>query len=246
VFFFQPALWWIGRELTLEREMACDEMVLAAASNPREYAACLVSLAEKSFCRRGLALAQAAVSRMRQLSQRVSQILDVHRPVATKVWKPAVALLAAVSLAGMAATPYYAPRLVGFGDGLPSSALASKADRPPMRQASEPSARLIPTKFERAPQVEQTMAPEVGKIGSAPRPRLTPTKTPQQRMTWPKPLRASMQADADALQSWIVIMQTGENDGSGRLTVWTVCVWRLRGRSPSHNRLVPESSGRSI
>jgi hypothetical protein len=245
VLFFQPALWWIGRELTLEREMACDEMVLAAASNPREYAACLVALAEKSLCRRGLALAQAAVNRIRQLSRRVSQILDVHRPVATGVWKPVVVLLAAAAMAGIAALPY-APKLVGFGDGLPSSALASKMDGPSMRQASEPSARLIPAKFETAPLARQAMASAVGKIRSVPRPRPTPTKTLQQPRAWPKPLRASLQEDANTSQTWIVIMQTRENDGSGRLTVWTVCVWRVTEGSPSHSRLIRESPGRSI
>ena len=66
VFFFHPAVWWIERRLSLEREMACDEAVLAETENPRAYAECLVSLAEKSFVRRGLALAQAVVGRARR------------------------------------------------------------------------------------------------------------------------------------------------------------------------------------
>src|SRR5579872_289031 len=77
--FFHPAVWWIEGQLALEREMACDDAVLAETANPRGYAQCLVSLAEKTFVRRGLAMAQAAVSRMRQTSLRVSQILNVNR-----------------------------------------------------------------------------------------------------------------------------------------------------------------------
>ncbi len=87
--FFHPAVWWIEKKLALEREMACDDMVLAKTASPRAYAECLVSLAEKSFLRRGLALAQAAVDRMRHVSLRVTQILDEKRPGATRVWRPA-------------------------------------------------------------------------------------------------------------------------------------------------------------
>ena len=52
--FFHPAVWWIEKKLALEREMACDDMVLASATTPRAYAECLVALAEKSFLRRGI------------------------------------------------------------------------------------------------------------------------------------------------------------------------------------------------
>src|SRR5271170_676447 len=77
--FFHPAVWWIENQLALEREMACDDAVLAATANPRDYAQCLIAMAEKSFMRRSVALAQAAVNRMRHMSQRVSQILDTNR-----------------------------------------------------------------------------------------------------------------------------------------------------------------------
>ena len=54
VLFFHPAVWWIEKKLALEREMACDDLVLAKTASPRAYAECLVSLAEKSLLRRGL------------------------------------------------------------------------------------------------------------------------------------------------------------------------------------------------
>jgi len=52
IFFFHPAVWWIERRLSLEREMACDDLVLSETENPHAYAECLVALAEKSFVRR--------------------------------------------------------------------------------------------------------------------------------------------------------------------------------------------------
>ena len=47
VFFFHPAVWWIENHLTLEREMACDDIVLAQTASPRDYASSLISFAEK-------------------------------------------------------------------------------------------------------------------------------------------------------------------------------------------------------
>ena len=70
--FFHPAAWWIEKQLSLEREMACDDAVVAETANPRAYAECLTHLAEKSFVRRSLALAQAALGRIRQTSLRVA------------------------------------------------------------------------------------------------------------------------------------------------------------------------------
>ncbi|PYY08222.1 MAG: hypothetical protein DMG61_24105, partial [Acidobacteria bacterium] len=73
LFFFHPAVWWIEKKLSLEREIACDDIVLEQMVSPRTYAECLISLAEKSFLRRGLLLAQAAVAGVRQFSIRVTQ-----------------------------------------------------------------------------------------------------------------------------------------------------------------------------
>ena len=78
--FFLPSVWWIERRLSLDREMACDDAVLARSGTPREYAECLAHVAERSFLRRQLALAQAAVGRVRQLTARVAMILEPNRP----------------------------------------------------------------------------------------------------------------------------------------------------------------------
>src|SRR5437588_628304 len=77
--FFHPSVWWIEQRLSLEREMACDDAVLARTANARDYAQCLTRVAEKSFLRRQVILAQPAVKRIRQLSSRVARILAAHR-----------------------------------------------------------------------------------------------------------------------------------------------------------------------
>jgi len=124
VFFFHPAVWWIDGKLSLEREMACDDAVLASTANPRAYAQCLVAVAEKSLMRRGLAMAQAAVSRVRQTSQRVAQILDTKRPGATRVWKPALGMVAAFAMVCVGLLSR-SPELVSFQDKATSAESAS-------------------------------------------------------------------------------------------------------------------------
>jgi len=115
VFFFHPAVWFVENRLSLEREMACDDLVLSQTSNPRAYAECLVSLAEKNFLQRGLAMAQAAVGRMRQTSLRVLQILDAGRSNSVNIWKPAPWVIAGFSVVCLVGAEH-APRLVAFSD----------------------------------------------------------------------------------------------------------------------------------
>jgi beta-lactamase regulating signal transducer with metallopeptidase domain len=117
LFFFHPAVWWIERKVSLEREMACDDAVLAETASPRAYAECLAHLAEKTLIQRSVALAQAALGRIRHTSLRVAQILDGNRARgASGASKPAVLLVAgfaAVCLVSVSA----APSLIAFDDG---------------------------------------------------------------------------------------------------------------------------------
>ena len=113
IFFFHPAVWWIEKRVALEREMACDDAVLAETSSPHAYAECLAHLAEKSFLQRSVVLAQAALGKIRHTSLRVARILEVKRPADSLGWKPAVSLVAACAIACAVWSPR-APRLIVF------------------------------------------------------------------------------------------------------------------------------------
>ncbi|MBO0911444.1 MAG: M56 family metallopeptidase, partial [Acidobacteria bacterium] len=117
LFFFHPAVWWIDSRLALEREMACDDLVLEQTSNARVYAASLVSVAEKVVAERmrmgrALELAQSALGRMREISARIMRILD-NRPPSRRGWTPAAAMIGTLAMATAGAMPY-APELVSF------------------------------------------------------------------------------------------------------------------------------------
>jgi beta-lactamase regulating signal transducer with metallopeptidase domain len=129
LFFFHPAVWWIERKLSLEREMACDDAVVAATAQPRAYAECLANLAEKTFLHRGLiaksvALAQAALGRMRHTTLRVAQILDLAHPRATRqTWRPALSLIAIFAI-GSTVLASKEPQLIAFKDSPAENSLA--------------------------------------------------------------------------------------------------------------------------
>ena len=124
LFFFHPAVWWIENRLSVEREMACDDVVVAQTGNPIGYARCLVSLLERSLAQRGWAMAQAIVHRAREASLRLAQILDKNRPAATGISKPALGLVGTFAVLCIAMLPQ-TPEFVAFD----RSPLPSPADQ---------------------------------------------------------------------------------------------------------------------
>lgn len=78
-FFFHPALIWLGRKLDLEREIACDDWVIAVTGQAREYASCLTRVVELAGFRRGWALATGAAEKRSHLIRRIELMLDKTR-----------------------------------------------------------------------------------------------------------------------------------------------------------------------
>jgi hypothetical protein len=190
--FFHPGIWWIERKLSLDREMACDDTVLAQTASPRSYAQCLARVAEKSFLRRQMALAQAAVDRMKQLSQRVTRILDESRPHTTRLWKPAVPVVLAVAVL-CAVWTSQAPQLVRLAGPAPSVTATSKS-------LSSPS-----TPMAAAPENEDSLTRaqiQMAALKAGPRPLAVPAvyQTPQRKPRNPKKL-SQKQARAPRVQT---------------------------------------------
>ncbi|MGH9512049.1 MAG: M56 family metallopeptidase [Terriglobales bacterium] len=113
VLFFHPAVWWIERRISLEREMSCDDIALRHTGNARAYAECLLAVAERSFAKRGFSLAQAAVTRMRQTSARIAKILAGAQRRQAGLWQPASLLLAASFSLSFVVLPRL-PELISF------------------------------------------------------------------------------------------------------------------------------------
>ena len=76
--WFHPAVWWVARRVRIERELACDDRVIAAGTEPREYAGHLLEIAYSFGGRRAPALA-VCMARPRQLEGRMLAALDAAR-----------------------------------------------------------------------------------------------------------------------------------------------------------------------
>lgn len=248
--FFHPAVWWIGDRLSREREMACDDFVLAATSNPRGYAQCLVTVAEKSFLRRSVALAQAAVGRMQQTAHRVARILDADRPAATKVWKPALGLVSAVSVACLISMPRV-PSLVAFDGTAPSFTQSASNLTPLVNDSAGVGARVIPaslhvssTTVRRKDALARSVKVQSRKHGELSVAAVASAKVtqPQTRM-----INASANASRDDVgepNSVLLVVHTQQIDEYGQ--VWNICVWRLTVFHPVdrqvHKAITPKST----
>jgi beta-lactamase regulating signal transducer with metallopeptidase domain len=144
ILFFHPAVWWIDARLSLEREMACDDAVVAATGNPRAYAGCLIDLIEKGCERRGWAMAQAAVARARDASVRIARILRVGPAATTRVGRSAIAVAASLSLA-CAGVALCTPCLVEF---VPMRSISAQALKPLADDGVRfPAASVVPASY---------------------------------------------------------------------------------------------------
>lgn len=140
--FFHPAVWWLQAQLSLEREMACDECVLAATQNARAYAKSLANLAERSFVHRTVALAQAAVSRLHDTSLRVARILS---PSPRRGTSRLVTFASVVAVSGATVgVAAYSPNLVGFSE--PGTPMIAHADFPAPALTKAVVSRAVPEK----------------------------------------------------------------------------------------------------
>ena len=77
--FFHPAVWWIARQMDLEREVACDDMVVGITGSARGYAACLTRLTEMAASPVGSTLGIGAAGDRKQVVRRISRLLNARR-----------------------------------------------------------------------------------------------------------------------------------------------------------------------
>jgi beta-lactamase regulating signal transducer with metallopeptidase domain len=109
----QPAVYWLSHRMSLEREMACDDWVIAATGTAKPYAASLTKVAELSQFGPAGILAASAAGNQSQLLRRVHHMLDRTRNAAPKL--AFGSLIAAVTaVVGLIYVGARAPQMVAF------------------------------------------------------------------------------------------------------------------------------------
>jgi beta-lactamase regulating signal transducer with metallopeptidase domain len=97
MYWFHPAVWWVARRVRLERELACDDRVIAAGTGAREYAGHLLEIAYSFGGHRAPALA-VTMARPRQLEGRMLAALDAARNRRLPSFRTRIALAAAATV----------------------------------------------------------------------------------------------------------------------------------------------------
>jgi hypothetical protein len=209
----QPAVYWLSNRMSLEREMACDDWVIAATGTAKPYAASLTKVAELSQFGPAGILAAGAAGSQSQLFQRVRHMLDRSRNAAPRLaFGPLVAAVAAV--AGLTYLGTRAPQMVAFAQSpanessqqeltvtqapkAPQSLQAPVAPiaalTPGMPSAPYASPKPIPVLTSSAPRAAQAttsplappspLAPKSPLSAMAPLAPLAPAVSPQSRET---------------------------------------------------------------
>ena len=247
IFFFHPAIWWIEKRLSLEREMACDDLVLAATANSRAYAECLVALAERSAMRRGIAMGHAVIGHARDITVRLAQILNVNRPSATRVLKPALVVMSLFGVLSIMVLPD-APTLIAFENSQPAPVLAS-AETPTLQGAA-----VIPARVNIGSKSETGLSRSKSENGLSHKTAVKATagyankavvaKHVQNRTNFVPLVQAAFTHPVPAPQ-FFVVMRTTEYDGRGSAIV-NFTVWRITFASPAQKAVQQGVAARSI
>ncbi len=203
LFGWHPAIWWIGRQLQLEREVASDDWVARHTSAPREYASCLARVAELALSQRHVLHAASAVRSRRELRNRVERLLDPDRNLTSR---PARLALTAgtVALGGTIWLIGLVPPLVGgaFDDlirpipAAPFVAVQPLPAAPVGQRVTTFDALAGPVRAARSPHAPPNRAPRVEiratslPLGATMRPPRTATR-----------LTSTLQTDQSPLQS---------------------------------------------
>jgi len=245
--FFHPAVWWIDGRIAIEREIACDDAVLAETRRPRAYAECLAHLAEKSFARRSVALAQAALGHVRQTSARIAQILDLNRiaPI-SRSWGPAVSIVVVLVL-GCGLLYSRTPGLVAFDNGGDSEAAESAkiVTHVAPETATAHSGAVVETKFSAPTRAAKLNANLLGRKQMIPeRTRALPVrrleKSQIENLVHLTTSKVSTVPVTETL--WVVVQSEAMNPAAApvyRIQMWRVTVLRTVISAP--NRQISRS-----
>ena len=79
IYWFNPLVWFAARQVYLERELACDDIVLNAGTRPWDYAGDLLDLVRSLRSARATGMAAIAMARPSQMKVRLHAVLDDAR-----------------------------------------------------------------------------------------------------------------------------------------------------------------------
>jgi beta-lactamase regulating signal transducer with metallopeptidase domain len=225
LFFFHPALWWLQGRISLEREMACDECVLAETGDARSYARSLANMAERSFARRTMALAQAAVSRLHDTTLRVARILS---PATRKGHSPIGMIATAAAFGSISvAVALFSPDLVKFSQPAQPELLGAEAAPVPQHA----TVKVVPASLKvSASAPKQTLALAKPNRKTSPVAQVPPDREAMARVERPSlflPVRATADQPATVTQPAMLVVYQEMVSSDGSVVVVERTYWHV-------------------
>ena len=151
--FFNPAVWFIARQMDIEREVACDDYVLELTGAVRTYAFCLTKMAEMTSWPHQPLAAPGVFTTRKNISIRIERLLRTGRAIGSSI-SPATATLVAVGLVAGYLLAFSLTPVVAFAMPCPPAAPAAPAAMAP---PSAPSKVETPKMSMTLPQVSLTV-----------------------------------------------------------------------------------------
>jgi len=156
IFFFQPALAFVSRQIDLTREIACDDRVLETTGEPIRYAECLTKIVERRV-RGRVAAVPGFVFGPAQVVERVRTIVERRGAFSSRITRSAGAAAFAVAIVALA---------------------IARIQVPVVAQSAQPPARALAFVVQDAPQARPTAFRETPQAT-----RATHAATPLKRPT---------------------------------------------------------------
>jgi uncharacterized protein (TIGR03435 family) len=112
VLFYHPAVWWVGKQMRIEREHCCDDIAVIVCGNAKDYARALAELEELRCRLPEPALAATGGDLLGRIRRILGQQEQASRSLGTLVAASSVLLLALVvtlQVVALQAAPQEAP-----------------------------------------------------------------------------------------------------------------------------------------
>ncbi len=182
---WNPAAQFVGQQLDLEREVACDDWVLSFVHTVRPYALCLTKMAETATWPRQMIPAPGVFATRKHISLRIERLLGAGRNIATNLsLGPAAAAIAVVGAIGLVVA-FVAPSIASPSVAQPVTAVAASTPAPAVTPA-HPSKASVPVKKQ-----AHVAAPAAAAAAPAQPPRSLATAPPPRPAETAGPLRAA-------------------------------------------------------
>jgi uncharacterized protein YjbI with pentapeptide repeats/beta-lactamase regulating signal transducer with metallopeptidase domain len=157
--FFNPAVWFIARQMDVEREVACDDYVLELTGAVRTYAFCLTKMAERTSWPHQPLAAPGVFTTRKNISIRIERLLRTGRAISSSI-SPATAGAVAIGLLGGYFVASSLTPVIAFAMPCPPAAApttATSALQAAPKASQEPYKTTAPKMQMSLPQVSLTI-----------------------------------------------------------------------------------------